>query len=179
MKRISKLITLPLMAAALSFTIKAQAQTTPAKTFALSLGAEAGLPTGTTTPYTAFNLGGTIRLQYGITDNVAATFTTGGYHFFPEKIPGSNNRYTSYGVGPVKAGLKWLFIPHVYVGAEAGVGVEVTEHGFSGGQKKLLLSPALGYAEKHWDFAFHYESFTGEQNNYGIVALRVAYGFKL
>jgi hypothetical protein len=179
MKKLSKLIAVAIAGTALFVTTNASAQTTAANTFGLSLGIETGLPTGNPTNYSTFNLGGTIRLQYGITNNFAVTFTTGGYHFFSKKIPGTDTRYTSYGVGPVKAGIKEFFIPNVYFGAEAGIGVEVSEHGFSGGQTKLLLSPAVGYANNHWDVGFHYESLTGDQNNYGIMALRIAYGFKL
>jgi len=179
MKTLSKLIKITFAGAALFFTTQVNAQTITPKSFALSLGIEAGIPTGTVTPYTTFNLGGTIRLQYGITNNLGLTFTTGGYHFFPEKIPGTDIHYNSFGLGPVKAGIKYFFVPNVYFGAEAGVGVEVTEQGFKGGQKKLLLSPALGYATNHWDYALHYESLTGDNNTYGILALRVAYGFKL
>lgn len=157
----------------------AKAQTLRPGKFDLSLGIETGLPTTTQSNYTAFNLGGTIRIQYGIASNLGATFTTGGYHFFPATIPGTNVRYSSFGVGPVKAGLKLAVLPNFYLGAEAGVGVEVTEQGFKGGQKKLLLSPAIGYANKHWDVAAHFESLTGQQYNYGIFALRIAYGFGL
>jgi len=157
----------------------ASAQTiTPGK-FDLSLGVETGLPTTTQANYTSFILGGTVRIQYGITSTLAATFTTGGYHFFPKTIPGTNESYASFGVGPVKAGLKQFVSSNIYLGAEAGIGVEVTQQGFSGGQKKLLLSPAVGYANKHWDVAAHFESLTGQQYNYGIFAVRVAYCFGL
>jgi hypothetical protein len=179
MKTLSKLITTAFAGAALFFTTQVNAQTITAQKFALSLGIEAGKPTGGATPYAVFNLGGTVRLQYGLTNDLALTFTTGGYHFFMEDIPGTSTPYNSYGVGPVKAGIKYFFAPNIYFGAEGGIGVEVTEHGFDGGQKKLLLSPAIGYATEHWDYAVHYESLTGQGNNYGIVALRVAYGFKL
>jgi hypothetical protein len=179
MKNLSKLIIASVSAVAFLLVGGAKAQISTPNKFALSLGIEAGKPTGNASPYAVFNLGGTVRLQYGISNMFAVTLTTGGYHFFMEKIPGTDVSYSSYGVGPVKAGFKAFVIPNAYIGFEAGEGVEVTEHGFSGGQKKLLLSPAVGYAEKHWDFALHYESLTGDQNNYGIVALRIAYGFQL
>jgi hypothetical protein len=177
MKSLSKLI-LPAIAVVLLYA-NAKAQTTPVNKFNLNLGIETGLPTSNQSNYSAFVLGGTIRLQYGITNNLAATFTTGGYHFFSQKIPGTNVRYANFGVGPIKAGLKEFFIPNFYIGAEAGIGREVTEQGFVGGQTKLLISPALGYANKRWDLGVHYDSLSGDQNNYGLVALRLAYGFGL
>ena len=147
--------------------------------FDLSLGIESGVPTTDQSNYTSFILGGTVRLQYGLTSTLAATFTTGGYHFFPKTIPGTTESYASFGVGPVKAGLKQFVSSNIYLGFEGGVGVEVTQLGFSGGQKKLLLSPAVGYANKHWDIAAHFESLTGQQYNYGIFTIRVAYCFGL
>jgi outer membrane protein assembly factor BamA len=164
---------------ALLFSSRVNAQTTSPNAFSVSLGIEPGFPTGNASNYSTNTLGGTIRLQYGISNSFALTFTTGGYHFFSKVIPGTDKRYASYGVGPVKAGVKAFLIPNIYVGAEGGVGVEVTEQGFKGGQDKLLLSPAVGYANKHWDFALHYESLTGEQNNYGLIGLRLAYAFSL
>jgi hypothetical protein len=157
----------------------AKAQTTPAGKFNLNFGIESGLPTGNAANYSTFTLGGTIRLQYGISNNLAATFTTGGYHIFSKINPATGNRYASYGVGPIKGGLKYFFIPNIYFGAEAGIGREVTDKGFVGGQTKLLLAPGVGYGNKKWDFGIRYESLTGNGNNYGIVGLRVAYGFGL
>src|ERR1700761_9615355 len=134
MKNLFKTIVATASFAALFFINNANAQTTPSGKFNLNLGIETGPPTGNTANYSTFVLGGTIRLQYGITDNLAATFTTGGYHFFSKYIPGTNTRYGSFGVGPVKGGLKYFFVPNIYVGAEAGIGREVTEQGFAGGQ---------------------------------------------
>jgi hypothetical protein len=171
---LSKLAVGVIMAAPLFCATGAKSQTTPAHAFVLSLGVDAGLPTGTASHLTAFTLGGDIRLQYGVNKNLAATFTTGGYHFFPK-----NAEDGSYGIGPIKVGVKWFFTPNLYLGAEAGVGVEVLERGYSGGHEKLLLSPAFGYANKHWDLGVRYESYSGQHNEYGQVALRLAYGFRL
>jgi hypothetical protein len=179
MKILFRLSAAALLVACLLLPGQTRAQTTSRNAFNISLGIEPGLPTGNASNYTTNTLGGTIRLQYGISNSFALTFTIGGYHFFPKVIPGTDKRYASYGVGPVKAGVKAFVIPNFYLGAEAGVGVEVTEHGFKGGQDKLLLSPAAGYASKHWDFALHYESLTGQQNNYGLLGLRLAYAFGL
>ncbi len=179
MKSLFKTIAATANFAALFTINSAMAQTTAADKFNLNFGLETGLPTGNTANYSTFTLGGTVRLQYGITGNLAATFTTGGYHFFSKDIPGTDTRYASFGVGPIKGGLKYFFAPNIYFGAEAGIGREVTEQGFAGGQTKFLLSPAIGYGNKHWDFGIHYENLTGDGNNYGLIGLRIAYGFGL
>jgi hypothetical protein len=177
MKNLSKLMAITLTAMAIFFTANVKAQTTPANSVVFSIGAEAADPTGTARLGSHFVLGGTARLQYGITNNLAVTLTSGAYHFFPIKNPVTGQRYESYGVIPIKAGLKEFFLPNIYVGAEAGVGLEITDSGW--GPKKLLLSPALGYANKHWDIGAHYENFSSGGGKYGLVALRLAYGFEL
>lgn len=177
MKNLSKLLAVAFTIAVLFFTTNVQAQTTPANSFLLSLGIETGIPTGVARLGTNFNLGGTARLQYGVTNNFALTFTAGGYHYFPKKIPGTDSRFQSYGELPIKAGVKEFFLPNIYVGGEAGIGFEKLEDGW--GPHRLVLSPNLGYANKNWDFGLHYDHFTHKEDHLGIFALRVAYGFGL
>ena len=45
---------------------------------------------------------------------------------------------------------------------------------------KGLLSAGLGYTtHSGWDVGARYESFTGQSYDYGLIALRIAYGFTL
>ncbi len=95
---------------------------------------------------------------------------------FGKDVPGSSTlKYSSLGIVPLKLGIKAFFAPQVYFGAEAGAGVETV----SGGNTKLLLSPGLGWANKTWDINARYENFSGQGNSYGLVGLRIAYGFGL
>jgi hypothetical protein len=160
---------------ALLITTHVKAQTTHANALRFDIGLEAADPTGNARLGSDFILGGTARLQYGISNNFAITFTSGAYHFFPIDIPGTNTKYQSYGVIPIKAGIKDFFIPNIYFGAEAGVGVEQTDNGVD--PARLLLSGALGYANKHWDIGLHYDNFSSINDRYGLVGLRIAYGF--
>jgi hypothetical protein len=177
MKASFKIISTAVAVVTLFLTTNLKAQTNPAGAWRFSIGPEVGFPTGVARLGANFNLGGTARLQYGITNDLAVTLTSGAYHFFPIKKPGSNSRYDSYGIIPIKAGLKYVFLKGIYVGAEAGFSIEADDSGT--GPKRFLLSPALGYACKRWDFAFHYEAFSSPENHFGIVALRLAYGFSL
>jgi hypothetical protein len=177
MKKSSKLIVTVLTVAAIFFSTNLKAQTTPANAWRLGFGIDAAEPTGNARIGTTFILGGTGRLQYGINNSFALTLTSGAYHFFPKTIPGTNTRYNSYGVIPIKLGIKEFFVPNIYFDAEAGVGFEETDAG--GGPKRLILSPALGYANTHWDAGVRYENFSGSGGHYGMAALRIAYGFGL
>lgn len=175
MKTHSKLIVVAITAATLFFTTTVKAQTTPVNALRFNIGLETADPTGNARIGTTFILGGTARLQYGISNNFALTFTSGAYHFFPKYIPGTTTRYGSYGIIPIKAGIKEFFAKSIYFGAEAGVGIEASDK--QTGPTKLLLTPGLGWANQHLDAGVRYESYTGQNNNYGLVGLRLAYGF--
>jgi len=175
MKSLSKLLAASLAVAALFFATTVKAQTTPANALRLSIGADAGLPTGNLTIGSNFVLGGTVRLHYGITNSFAVTLTSGADHFFSKINPATGIKFDSFGIIPIKAGVKWFFVPSIYVAAEGGIGIEETDSGQ--GNTKVLLSPTLGWANQHWDIGVRYDNYSGQADPYGFVALRVAYGF--
>jgi hypothetical protein len=179
MKKLSQLLAIAFTIMAIFLTTSVKAQTTPAKGWVFSFGADAGVPTGPLKISSNLVLGGTPRFQYGITNNLAFTFTSGADHFLSKDIPGTNIKYDSYGVIPVKAGLKEFFVPNIYVGAEAGVAFEEVDTRDKPGHDKFLFSPAVGWANSRWDVGVRYDSYSGQNDNYGVVALRVAYGFAL
>ncbi|RZA00503.1 MAG: hypothetical protein EOP47_13760 [Sphingobacteriaceae bacterium] len=174
MKKSTKLVAVALTAVAIFFGSNVKAQTNEKSAWRLGIGVEAGLPTGDIKDYSNFQLGGTARLQYGVANNLAVTLTSGYYNFFA-KSEFADLGGKDVGIVPVKLGIKSFFTDNLYFGAEAGAGFETNE----GGNTKLLLSPALGWADKSWDFGVKYEHFTGQGSNYGAVGLRVAYGFGL
>lgn len=144
------------------------------------LGVEGLLPVGNASQSINPGIGITPRLQYGLTDSWALTFTTGLYHFFPKTITIPATQFSAESkfknksdVIPVKIGAKYFFCSNFYLSGEVGAGFEV-----GSGQKSahFLYSPGLGYASKNWDIGVRYENYNG---NDGIVGLRVAYGFGL
>ena len=177
MKMLSKLITAAFITPALLFTANVNAQTTPAKALLFSAGADAGFPTGNLTIGSTFVLGGTLRLQYGLTDNLALTLTSGADHFFSKINPATGKKFDSFGVIPIKAGLKYFFVPSIYFGIEGGIAIEETDNGV--GNTKTLISPAVGWANNRWDVGVRYDNISGQLDPYGFVAIRVAYGFAL
>ena len=174
MKNTTKWIASAVTAAAIFFATNVKAQTTDKSDWRLGVGIEGGIPTGDVSNYSKFDLGGTLRLQYGVGKNVALMLTSGYYNFFADdavKALGDKD----FGMVPVKVGAKFFFNSPIYFGAEAGAGFETN----TGGNTKLLLSPGLGWANKTWDVGVRYENYSGQSYNYGTVALRVAYGFAL
>jgi hypothetical protein len=177
MKTLLKPIAAVVTIAALFITTNLKAQTTPANALRFSVGVDAGIPTGNLTIGSNFVLGGTITGQYGISNNFAITLTSGADHFFSKINPATGTRFDSFGVIPIKAGIKEFFVPGIYFAAQAGVGIEETDAGT--GNTKLLLSPSVGWANSNWDIGFRYDNYSGQSDPYGFVALRVAYGFGL
>lgn len=177
MKRSTKLIAAAFTAAAIFFGTTVKAQTTPANKFRLGIGLELGAPTGNAHDHSNFELGGTARLQYGVSNNLALTLTSGYYNMFGKEyqVGGVTYKTQNLGIVPLKAGMKAFFADNLYFGAEVGAGFETVKNG----NTKLIVSPTLGFANKTWDVGVRYENFSGQENNYGLVGLRVAYGFEL
>jgi hypothetical protein len=172
MKKASNLLASAIVAAAIFFgsSAKAQTTTTAPSPWRLGFGIEGGIPTGSIHDFSKFELGGTARLQYDLSSNSDLTLTSGYYSFIAHP-----DGFKAQGVVPVKVGIKYFFTQNVYVAGEAGAGLETNY----AKNTKLLLSPGLGWANDHWDVGVRYESLSGQNNSYGTVALRLAYGFRL
>ncbi|UEG52073.1 hypothetical protein LLH06_13995 [Mucilaginibacter daejeonensis] len=196
MKKLTKVIAAASFAAATFFTANvANAQTTPAKAWRLGIGVEGMAPTGNLHNISNFGLGGTARIQYGINNNVALTLTSGYYNFFGKEntttitngtsVTRITNKAVDFGVVPVKAGIKAFIADGFYIAGEVGAGFETKDayRGLTGDYNKkatkLILAPGLGYSWSNVDLGVRYENFSGNNNNYGMVAARLAYGFAL
>jgi len=168
-KSTTKLIVSMATAAAIFFSVNAKAQTLDASKFRFGIGLETGVPTGDSHDYSKFVLGGTARLQYGLSDKLALTFTTGYYNYF---VKNSSYTYTApypditlkardLGVIPVKIGVKAFFAPGFYFSGETGAAFAVHPIFVNGGlNTNLVLSPGIGYASKSLDVGSRYEDFT-------------------
>jgi hypothetical protein len=185
MKKLTDLLASAAVVAAIFLGSNAKAQTIVPNKWRFGVGVEGGLVTGDAHNYSNVELGGTARLQYGFSNNVALTLTSGYYNFFGKSYGG--NKYQSLGMVPIKAGIKYFVSSNIYLAGEAGVGIETKAFNYQGEpddlasqtHTKLLLSPGVGYANKHWDVGVRYENYSGSSANYGTVALRLAYGFGL
>lgn len=182
MKKLTKIVAAASFAVATLFTaniVKAQSRT-GANDWRFGIGVEAGVPTGNASDVSNFMLGGTARLQYGAAKNVGLTLTSGYYNMFGKEFANTGVNYPSVGIIPVKAGIKAYTNGGFYISGEVGAGFE-TKSRYANGDKdtKLILSPGVGYSWTNVDLGVRYENFSGQSNNYGIVAARLAYGFKL
>jgi hypothetical protein len=177
----TKFFAVAFTAVALFISFQSNAQSIQKGKLRFGIGVDGLLPVGNFSNTANFGLGVTPRLQYGIANNVALTFTSGFYHFFPKDMyynDGSQSYKYSWDLDliPVKAGIKAFLTSNIYIGAEAGIGFQVDN---GGGDSKFMASGGIGYATKHWDFGARYESFSGNNYRNGIIGLRLAYGFGL
>ncbi len=183
MKKTIQLLAIAAIATASLFGNKAKAQSlAPPNKWRFGIGIEGAIPTGNLTNYSNGVLGGTLRLQYGLTKHTMLMLTSGFYNAFGKNIPYTNNadKYQSLGLVPVKLGAKLYLGTKIYVSGEAGAAFETKANYLNNSKDvKLDLSPGLGYSMKHIDIGARYESISGKDNNYGIAALRIAYGFGL
>ena len=178
MKNLTKLAAAAITGIALFIGTSVKAQSTSDSKLRFGIGVEGLVPTGNLSDVSNIGIGVTPRLQYGADEGLAWTLTSGFYNFFGKNIDlpgGASFKTSSIGMVPVKLGIKGFFANSFYFGAEAGAGFETNK----GGNTKFIVSPGLGYANEKWDVSARYENFSGQGNNYGLVGLRVAYGFKL
>jgi hypothetical protein len=182
MKTVTKVIAGAFTAAAIFVGTNVNAQTTPKSALRLGVGIEGLAPVGDLHNGYNAGLGGTARLQYGVSDRLALTLTSGFYNFFGktgtvDNIP--NVKVGDKGVVPVKAGIKAFVASNFYLGGEAGVGIVTSNEAVGDSRTKFLWTPGIGFANKSWDVGARYENLLGHGYNYGYLGLRVAYGFGL
>ena len=186
MKTTTKFIAAAFTAAALFIGTNVNAQSTPKSALRFGIGVEGLLPVGDLKDVSKVGLGITPRLQYGVADNLALTLTSGYYNFFGRSIGNTDANFKSYGMIPVKAGIKAFVSQNVYLSGEIGAGFETSAPGDYEGNPveyakntKLIASPGIGWANQKWDIGARYENFSGQGNSFGTLGLRVAYGFGL
>lgn len=188
MKTAQKLAVAVFTAVLLFIGVNSFAQSTPAGKFNFSIGLDGLAPTGIFHTLTSnVGLGITPQLQYGLSNRVAVTFTTGYYRFFSKTMQyGLNDPYKSnyQDMIPAKFGLKAFILKNIYLGAEVGAGFEINNgvgiNTATGGRAtKLLAAPGIGFASKNWDVGARYENYSGQGRHYSTLGLRVAYGFGL
>jgi len=120
---------------------------------------------------TRTTLGADLRLQQPFGHGLSGILTTGYYQFFK-----ANSYNPSFGIIPLKAGLKYFPAKNIYIAAEAGVGFGTKK----GAGTSFVYSPSLGLAfGDGFDVSLKYENFTDYEGYAQQLALRFAYGFKL
>ncbi len=201
--------TLKISALVLAFaglTLGAKAQTTTSKTSTssngviLSIGVDAGIPTGKLSDSYNWNIGGSVQADIPVAQNLFVTVNAGynsiqgksNLHVIDPVALGGVTTYdaTNIQLLPVKAGLKYFIVPNFYVQGEAGAAFALNKKdvGFDK-SAAFIYAPQVGYqfplgGKSFIDAGVRYEASTKfnsgvDDSKVNFFALRVAYAFGL
>jgi len=183
------------------FALGAKAQTTTSTTttktsddpngIVISIGADAGIPTGKLNDAYNWNIGGSVQADIPVVPHQLFVTVNAGYN----SIQGKKDLFGVQGVDatniqllPVKAGLKYFPISHFYVQGEAGAAFALNKSdvGFDK-SAAFVYAPQLGYqfplgGKSYLDAGVRYEASTKfnsavDNSKVNFFGLRVAYAF--
>ena len=195
MKTTFKISALVLAFAGLALGAKAQTTTGTTKTttsngIILSVGADAGIPTGNLSNNYNWSLGGSVQADIPVVSNQLFVTVNAGYNniFGKKNIDGSGFDQPNIQLLPVKAGLKYFPVSHFYVQGEAGAAFLLNKSDLAGDDKSaaFLYAPQIGYqfplgGKSYLDAGIRYEGTTKFSSVYNdkvnFFGLRVAYAF--
>jgi len=186
-----------LVVAFAGFALGAKAQTTTSTAskstgsngVVLSVGVDAGIPTGNLSNGYNWNIGGSVQADIPVAQQLFVTINA-GYN----SLQGKDNAYgtgltaTNIQLLPVKAGLKFFPANHFYVQGEAGAAFSLNKSdlGFNN-SAAFIYAPQVGYqfpvgGKSFIDAGVRYEGSTDFVSNnsnsqVNFFALRLAYAF--
>ena len=195
MKSTLKISALILAFAGFALGAKAQTATPSVKSSTssngviLSVGVDAGIPTGNLSNGYNWNIGGSVQADIPVAQQLFVTVTAGF-----NSIQGKDNAYNT-GVSapniqllPVKAGLKFFPVSHFYIQGEAGAAFLLNKSDLQyGNSTAFVYAPQIGVqlplgGKSFIDAGVRYEAttkFTSDVDNSKVnfFGLRVAYAF--
>lgn len=187
-----KVSALVLALAAFTFGAKAQSKssTTPANGPRLSIGADAGIPTGSLSDQYNWNLGGSAQLELPVASQLFFTVNAGYNNIFGKSVSVGSTTVNVQDIHllPAKAGLKYFPVSNFYVQGEAGAGFLLNKKDLGLNKSTAFIyAPQVGVllplnASSNLDLGVRYEGSTNYGNNGGkinFVGLRAAYSFNL
>ena len=205
MKNSFKISTLALALAALTFSAKAQTTTTTTTTktattsngIILSVGVDAGIPTGKLSDSYSWNLGGSVQADIPVIQHQLFVTVNAGYNnIFGKKnlsevTPADGTvYYDAHNIQllPVKAGLKLFPISNFYIQGEAGAAFLLNKSDLADNKSAAFIyAPQIGVqfplgGKSYIDAGVRYEASTkfnsaADDSKVNFFGLRVAYAF--
>ena len=189
MKTTFKISALALAFAALSFGAKAQTTTSTTTTNSgvkLSIGVDAGIPTGSFNNAYNWNLGGSVQADIPVVKQLFVTVNAGYDNFFGKTTGGASA--TNIQLIPVKAGLKYFVIDNLYIQGEAGASFVANKSTLGVTNSTLFAyAPQVGVqfpvsGKSFIDAGVRFEGNSALVDNgktLNFIGLRLAYGFGL
>jgi hypothetical protein len=184
------------------FALGAKAQTTTTSTsssktstgpngIVLSVGVDAGIPTGNLNNSYNWNIGGSVQADIPVIPHQLFVTVNAGYN----SIQGKNNiggitglDATNIQLLPVKAGLKFFPISHFYIQGEAGAAFLLNKSDLNDDKSTAFVyAPQVGVqfplgGKSYIDAGVRYEATTKfnsaiDDSKVNFIGLRVAYAF--
>ena len=185
-----------LVVAFAGFVLGAKAQTTSttkstsSNGVILSVGVDAGIPTGKLNDSYDWDLGGSIQADIPVVQHQLFVTINAGYNNFFGKsnIAGTGLDVTNIQLLPVKAGLKFFPVSNFYIQGEAGAAFALNKSnlGFNN-SAAFLYAPQIGVqfplsGKSYIDAGVRYEATTKfnstiDNSKVNFIGLRVAYAF--
>jgi hypothetical protein len=161
----------------LSFQSNAQSA---AKKWSIGFGFTGGIPLGSTK--TAFNVNGGLDLRFAYKAGPGyATLSAGVNGFIPKSFAGKS---TKAGLQiPVKAGYKYVIVPHFFVMGELGFSSfrsyydDANNKLVSSSSSGFTYAPAVGTQFGAFELAIRYEGITVNGGTVSFVGLRLGFNF--
>ncbi len=188
-----------LIVAFAGFALGAKAQTTTSATtktsttsngVVLSIGVDAGIPTGNLSNNYNWNLGGSVQAAFPIVSNSLYVTVNAGYNnvFGKNNIDNTGIDATNIQLLPVKAGLKFFIVPNFYVQGEAGAAFLLNKNNLGADKSAAFVyAPQIGYqfplgGSSYLDAGVRYEATSkyfdnSDNGKVNFFGLRVAYAF--
>jgi hypothetical protein len=168
----------------------ASKSTTTSNGVILSVGADAGIPTGKLSDSYNWNLGGSVQADIPVYQHQLFVTVNAGYNniFGKKNINGTGLDATNIQLLPVKAGLKYFPVKNFYVQGEAGAAFALNKSnlGFNN-SAAFLYAPQVGVqfpltGKSYIDAGVRYEATSKFNSNIdnskvNFIGLRVAYAF--
>jgi hypothetical protein len=180
------------------FALGAKAQTTTTSTskttgsngVILSVGVDAGIPTGNLNNTYNFNIGGSVQADIPVIQHQLFVTVNAGYNSIQGKnnIDGTGLDATNIQLLPVKAGLKFFPISNFYIQGEAGAAFLLNKSDFDNNKSAAFVyAPQIGVqfplsGKSYIDAGVRYEASTkfsniSDDSKVNFFGLRVAYAF--
>jgi len=195
MKTTFKISALILAFAGLTVGAKAQTASTSAKTSSssngviLSIGVDAGLPSGNLSNGYNWNLGGSVQADIPVVNQLFVTVNAGYNNLYgKDNAYGTGLKATNIQLLPVKAGLKFFPVNNFYIQGEAGAAFSLNKSdlGFDN-SAAFVYAPQVGVqfplgGKSYIDAGVRYEATTKfnstiDNSKINFFGLRVAYAF--
>lgn len=167
-----------ILAIAVFFTLNNTHAQTNGRESKIGIGLDVALPVGDFSNTADYGIGASLLYQKPITRNLSITGNVGYLRFHGPAVF-SNIKYKQ-GFVPIKAGIRFFLVPHVFATGELGISIS-TANGYGSGTS-FTYTPGLGTTfpvgkTGMLDITARYENWSRSTGTLSFLGLRAGYNF--